>query len=897
MMISKLPRVRAGWLLPAVVCCLLARQAHGAEKLIHGFEKPKTFTAAGKVVLVRGADAVTEGTYALQLAPNAAVSVPIGPSSIGKAGWLRIDTFQVQPALGSLQLSFAKSLTVTAHVAPGKDTIALPLGLMARTNQGAWPGQKTSLQVKNTSTHPVVVDNLRLDTPRAGPPESVLLDLGPAGQALWPGFSPGTSAGRAFSWSGDHRTYSFSAPYPDPLGGDFSGLHPSSRAVETITIRSPQDTGVAWVWLTHYGDSFSPTMECAARINGRVVLRHRLSPPQMLSPLGLLEGKGQPWTTDWFERTFVPMRSAMIECSLKKGANVLELASCQVAAVAVAPRSGQRAMQAYIKQLDEDRRRYRRQFVLATKSEPRCTVVPDEQESKAGAMLFLPPEDECFNRSYVPSAKHRAKTLKLTVAAGSAISAAVVAVPLGDVPAMQAAIDAPRLPGKGVIPAGGCQVHALTTMPVVQNARVHYQPFLPARSHRQAQARGVYWFLLRLSAPERNRPGTYKSTLRVTAGAASAKLPVEVEVIDIGPGGRAAKPTFAFLRNGDCADVYRSLKQALPPRRQTLVSKDIRSQLHAVGLNAYLIRGPRLGGGLDPNGDEMIEDLRSLTQPKQPGKMLVDMTAALQSLRSRPAVRPGTNRYTTALRKLVELADDLAAKRGLGDYALYCGSHQDLDEGTRLAGAIRAAGGRPAISTYVSSLAGRTAAQRAELFGKLDALLCSPNAKGLLGIRDELKKVSPAKALLVRVSPPDVYGPGFYCWAVGADGACAPAIFSQRPLFNAFWFDGRSMLVPDAKGGFEPTLGLMMRRQAMADYALAGRCERLAEAARKRKLDAGALEKVLTTIRTTADARPPGFDLGRFRPAAVGPGTLRDWRTALTREAGKLAEQMDRPSR
>jgi hypothetical protein len=214
-----------------------------------------------------------------------------------------------------------------------------------------------------------------------------------------------------------------------------------------------------------------------------------------------------------------------------------------------------------------------------------------------------------------------------------------------------------------------------------------------------------------------------------------------------------------------------------------------------------------------------------------------------------------------------------------------------------LARAIRSAGGAPAISTRVSSLAGRSPAQRAELFEALDTLLCSPNQKGLLGIRDELKKVSPKKVLLVRVSAPDVYGPGFYCWGVGADGACATEIFSSRPPFNAFWFDGRGMLLPDAKGGFEPTLGLMLFRQAMADYALAARCQRLAESARKRDVDAAALEKVLMTIRTTADARPPGFDTGRFRPAAVNPKILRDWRTALAREAGKLAEKMAKPSR
>lgn len=140
----------------------------------------------------------------------------------------------------------------------------------------------------------------------------------------------------------------------------------------------------------------------------------------------------------------------------------------------------------------------------------------------------------------------------------------------------------------------------------------------------------------------------------------------------------------------------------------------------------------------------------------------------------------------------------------------------------------------------------------------------------------------------------DVYACGFYSWAVGADGVFVNQIFSTGPLFNGFYFDGLSLLVPTSQGGFEPTLGLLQLGMGAEDYALAKRCEALIKAAKARRIDTQELEKVLTEIRLTAGSRVPGFSLEQWRSRSISAKQLQDWRLGLFRAAGNISERFAR---
>ena len=865
-----------------------------AEVLIEGFEKAEDLKTSGKVALVKNADAVTEGAGALELSADAKVTIPIPAGAISKVGWLKIDTFEVQPVTASLRVSVRDVLSRQGYISPGRDTLAVPLGLACRTYRGAWPRKPVILELHNSGRHPIIIDNVRLVTPAEPPAGVILLDFGPPNQVLWPGFAPAGAEGTVIAWSGNHEIRSYANRYPDPLLGDFSGRGMGHKQLETITLRS-EGRGVAWAWLTHYGYYYSSPVEYTAGINRKSVLRRRFSPSRMLSPEGLLRGKNEPWTAEWFDKSFTPAVVSGVEFSLKAEENRLEMVNCQLAALIIAPRKAQNATRAYVKQLEQDLQRYRRQFVLATQHHLRCDVTPTEDETRAGSIVFCPPRDEWFSRTHLPKAEHRAGVLKLTVAAGSATTAALAAVPCKDGKLFHARIDALRDPGKGSISKAGMGLYALDTMPVVTDACVNYQPFLPARNFRNVRAGGVYWFVLRVKVHERTRTGNYKGTIRVTLDRTDAKIPVELEVVNIGMGRPDRKRTFAVMSTGDCFGVYRSLKNILPVRRRKKATRNILTRLYDAGFNSVMINGPSMSQKLELSPTPMSHNLRNYPRPDRPGKMLVNLGAVYWTL-NHQRVRAGTALYANKTRDTVRLCSDLAGKNKLADYALYCGHGWDektLSEVVGKALAVRRDGdGKPAVSATASCLISMAAGSRARLLATADTLICTPNHKDLGGIGEEFKKTGRGRTFALRLSYPDVYAGGFYCWGVGADGACLDRIFHYRPLFNAFMFSPQSLLLPLPKGDFEPTLALLKFRQGLADYDLACRCESIIKTAREQSVDVTPLEKILMEIRITADAKPPGYNSRLMRSTAVPPEQLEKWRTALIREAGKVHEEI-----
>ncbi|MCK4624812.1 MAG: hypothetical protein KAV00_05850 [Phycisphaerae bacterium] len=872
---------------------------HAGEVLLEGFEKPDSLKTSGKVSPVKGVDAVTEGVGALQLSPGAKVTIQVPAGAISKVGWLKIDTFEVRPVMASLNVSFGKILLRRGYVSPGTDTLAVPLGLVARTHRGAWPEKPLTVKLHNPGQHPVVIDNVRLATPAVPPGGVILLDFGPPNQVLWPGFEPAGAEGTSIAWSGANEILSYTNRYPDPLMGDFTGRQLGYKQLEAITLRS-EGQSTAWVWMTHYARDFSSPAEYSAKMNRKSILRRRFSLGQMLSPDGLLRGKDQPWTIEWFDKSFVPSVVSGVECSLKADKNRLELLNCQLAAVIISPRKSQNATRAYVKQLEQDILRYRRQFVLATQHHTRCNVTPTPEETKGGCIVFSPPRNDWFNRMHVPKAEHRAGILKLTVASGSSAIAAIAAVPCKDGKMLSLRIDALRDPGKPAVPSGRWELYALNTMPVVENACVHYQPFLPVRNFRNVSAGGVYWFILRAEVPGRTRTGIYKGTVHITLDRTRTQIPVELEVVNIGSDRAERKRTFAVMKTGDCAEAYYSLAHILPVQHRNKVTKDILTRLYDAGFNAAIVNGPTMTRTLKLQPTPMINNLQKYPRPGRSGRMLVNLSSVhwmLQFCR----VQPGTARYTNKTHDTVKMCNDIAGKNKFTDYSLYCGhgqSEKSLSEvAKRTLTVRRTKGGAPAISTLASSLSSMESGQRAKLLSALETLICVPNHKDLGSIGEKFKKTGRSKIFAIRISYPDVYTGGFYCWGVGADGAYISRIFGYRPLFNAFFFDPRNLLLPARKGDFEPTLGLLKFQQSVADYDLACRCEALVRKAKEKSKDASSLEKILMEIRITADSKPPRYNGRLMRATSVPPEQLQTWRTSLIREAGKVYEEMTKAPR
>ena len=885
----------ACWLLAAILGLPLARSL-GGDVLLEGFEKAGTFKTSGKAAVVQVADAVTEGAKALSLAPGAGVSVTIPPSAVRQPGWLKIDTFEPQPVVAALELELPKMGRLRGYVQPGKDVLAVPVSLAARAHRGPWPNTKVTLSLKNLGGHDIVVDNIRLTDPAPPPPGSVLLDFGPDDQVLWPGFEPGGDSRARVIWE-EGKTYSYRTPCPDPLQGDFSGCRLTYRASRKLKINTGSEPATARLWLTHYSYHYSPPVEYMAKLNDRALLGpRRLTKGQMLSPAGLFQGKGEPWTTDWLSRTFTPRLVSRLECPLKPKENTLELGNCQVAALAVISRRGRQAAAAFFRQLEAELKRYRRQFVLATQDLPRCEVGPTEAEAKAGMIVFHPPADEWFYRQYVPRPEHRAGKIELKVAAGSLGSAAVAVSPGNDAARLEASAGALLSPVMGRLPAGSCRIHALQTMPVVSGGCVYRQPFVVASGLRSVRARGVYWFLLQVRPPKRISPGRYAGAVRLTLGRASTAVPIEVEVVRIPSVKTRSPPTFSILSTVDCREVYWSLKDALPEPVQFQATRGVLAAAASAGLNASMIRGPSYysGSAKAIQWDGLECGLRERLHLAGAGRKLLNLRGGAGYLRG---AEPGTKQYQDRVADLVRGVREKTAKHKLDDYALYCGYFGSgrTQEMVKLAAAVRKAGGKPAVETFPEVLKAMGKPDRDAFFRDVDTLIFHASGE-LPGVANDFKKTAWNRTVLLWTESADEYTWGFYAWAAGADGAILVRPFSTCPPFNAFCFDGQSLLLPTPTlGRFEPTLAALRLQQGIADYRLARQCQALVELAGQRKEDAGGLQDALKSIRSACATKPPRFDRRRLRSVSVSPATLREMRDRLVTEAQKVSAGLAKP--
>ena len=877
------------------------------EILLEGFETSGALKTSGKVEIVKGADVATEGTHALKMEPNSCVRISIPPRAIKKVGWLKIDTFGVHPVIAWLEINLSGSpgrarpsrpFRKVGYIKPGKDTLALPLGLVAKEYTGPWPDRPYRLELRNTSHEPIVIDNVRLTPPLAPPKGVVLLDFGPPNQAVWPGFEPAGTMGKAIMWSGNYRIYCYSAGYPDPLQGDIAGRVLGYKQKENTIIQSQTDKAIAWIWMTHYSYGFSPATEYEAKVNNRVVLRGKLSPAQMLSNQGLLLGKDQPWTADWFEKSFIPKIVSTVEVNLKKGNNALELMNCQIAAMIISPAKYKRATLDYIRNIKQDLSRYYRQFVLADQSRPHCDLSPNEDEAKSGFIILSPPRDEWFSRTYKPAPEHRTKQLDAIVASGSAVTIAFAVVPCKKARLIRAYINNLIAPSKGIIPRGNITIYSLNTMPVVRDGLVYYQPYILGQDFRNVPAGEICWFALRITVPQRTRTGDYRGKINISTGTRSAQLSVNLHVVHLKDEKGTVERVVGLLSTGNCGEVYHSLSYLIPRMQRHRIRQNILTNLVNAGINAPALAGPLLEWHrLRINRSLLFDGLRSYPRLKNPGKTLIRLDYAFEVLEGRK-IPAGTSRYRNIARDLVKASQELVHRGRIKDYTLYCGNPYTKERIQRITSRVEAvhrANGKAAVAIYASYINSMSVAEKTKLFALLDTLLCLPNHTSIATIASHFKKGHANKTFAVLLSYPDVYTAGFYSWAIGADGVYLKQVFSYYPLFNAFSFNPMSLLLPEqSPGRFVPTLALLNLQRAIDDYDLARRCEHLVNIAKQHNIDATELQKILDEIRIIAGKTVPRFVPDKLRSDTILPSQLEKWRESMIKAAGEISKKLSK---
>jgi hypothetical protein len=258
-------------------------------------------------------------------------------------------------------------------------------------------------------------------------------------------------------------------------------------------------------------------------------------------------------------------------------------------------------------------------------------------------------------------------------------------------------------------------------------------------------------------------------------------------------------------------------------------------------------------------------------------------------------LQPGTSRFDSAFTNLAKAAADVLGKAGIANAPLFYGhvGEGELREALACCDAVKAGGAKSAACVLPGPPQSST--QRDELLKRLDVLLIEPHP-GSGALVDEFKK-TPGRPVML-LAQPSVFGTGFCAYGLGAEGVYVRPIFQDLPMFNAFWFDGRSLLLPDTpdngllppfKQSLQPTLTLLQVQQGSQDLHLALWCEALAKAAKAKGLDASEMDKLLADIRAACAARPDNFEPDGLRSAAAGNQQTCDWRTGLISKAAKLS--------
>jgi hypothetical protein len=870
-------------------------EAAPTGRLIEGFEKLSGLRVQdGKLTAVNAGEAVTEGAQAAQLPAGATLTITIPGNQLADNGWLRIDTFPTQPLPHSLRVAFTlqgRSNDMPAYVQPGRDTLDIPLSVVAQS----WPDAPVTLSIRNTGGAAIILDNIRVEPPAKAPENAVLLDCGPDNQSVWPGFTAAGAVHEALVWSARQQIYARSAPLPDPLTGDYVGPWPTNSSGDSLTIKpTVKQPATAYLWVTHYGWDHSQAPDCWIKVDGKQVYGRTTDLRAALGAKGMLEGIDGDWTPQWFDATYSAQFFDLVKFPVPPDGVRLELNNCQLAAMIIAPNAAKPAPADFVANLQKELSRYRRQFVVASRQEDICELAPTEAETRAGLMVLLPEANEAFAPGWKPQEKHRAATVTVTVANGSMAVVPLAIVPLRKGGAVTAAPGTLTTTGGRTMATaqGAVEASFLTRLPRVQGAQVQMVPWLLSKRG-EAKERQIAHAALVVAPTPTTPAGLYRGPLRIQIGPDRLEVPLEIEVYDAGAP-ETRDTTWGAGEETHAWNLYPTLAEVMKDPQRSAFTTSIRTALAQMGgLNAFAVRGPQFSRRtFDMYPGAMIDSLKQLPAAELRGRSIIDARAGIDDLEAiSRSISP-----MALLNDMVAKARSSAQQARVANWCLLMtsGDEAALSRDSRFIAAAVSGGAKVAVQTGAQNLMTMSQQNYTKLIRPATTLLMPPGAKTTEAI-SAFKKLSNDREVYL-IAPADRYVAGFYTAAVGADGCYVQRLFSTPSAYNGFYFSGQGLVVPQADGTMAPTLKALQLRQAKADYELLRRGQALVEKARKLKIDPAELQAVITEIDAHA-AKQDNIHFGGWSVSsmAASPQQLETWRTALCRAAGALQEAMKKP--
>lgn len=885
----------------AALAVLLAVVPAKAQQLIEGFEDPAmVHVSGGKLSSVSGGDGVTQGAKAAELPAKASIQVELSGNDCRKFGWLLCDSLTVQPMYQLLTIRFDGAKVRASHAVclqAGKDVLAVPLPWVVGSDSTAWTDEKITFTLTNSGESPVILDNIRFEDAAKPPANCTLADYGPDSQPLWPGFEGGKTIDSHLAWSGANPVFAENGPFIDPLGCDYIGAPWWGKMPDSFELTtSGNEASVAWIWVTHYRWGPFEPLEYGLKQGSKTLLYRKLSQKQAFGSEGLFEGVDGAWTPQWFDATYAPRLCEVVQVSLAGGKNRFDVTNCQVAAVAMGPSNSKAALEKYVEQVHKDITRFRRQFVLGYRLDSLCRLQPTDVEDKAGLMAFAPPVDQALLATYSPQEADRATAWK-----GKAFNGGVAVIPVAIAPVKKAgsfaaALTIPR--GADNKPIGlpaGTEFHFLQKVPRLIDGHVEFQPWLMDRKYGPSAAKEIVQGAIIVRVSPTAAEGTYKGSLKISAGSSQVDLPIEIEVTNLGADA-GQNGTFGLLSQANIEDFYRNNVEFFSdPQREALTGK-IRQQLLGLGLDMFTLPGVVYASD-SIRDDTLVRQLRTFQGNLTNGPMFFDLNGYLRSLEA-SGIRSGTQQFQPALKAMAGRLNDLAGRAKLHGYYAYLDwarRPEDLASMSRDAEAFPQEV-RACLSTYGHFLAALTQEGLKRQLTPFKAICVEANTHGIATQIESFKSIGPGREFFLNSYCADRYGCGFFAAASGADGCMIQTVSAGYPTYSGWETNNAGFLAPQADGTFLPTFACLQLWQAKDDYELVARCRALLAKAKAAKVDAASLDKLLQDIRNTANTGiATDYSAQLLRTASHPPSSLNKWREELMKQGSDLAKAMKKP--
>jgi len=852
----------------------------------HVFEDFENLPANATVQAVTQGKGVTHGQQAALLRAGSHVVVDMTGLDPNTIEWLKLDTFNGQPLVQTLSLSFrnppgSSIFKKVGHVQPGSDTLALPVSAFRRHFGGEWPGPLTSLEVTNSGREPVTIDHVRGEPAAAPPPQSVLLDYGPAKQFRWPGFHPAYRDDSRLAWDIAWRARADARGFPDGLTGDYLGPADCGTP-EDLTIMGPGSAAAfAWVWLTHdFRENFPPT-EYAFQVSGKTILQSRLTSQQFFGEGGLMRGRGGAWTAQWYAKDFSDQFCSQVGFLLGPGANRIRMLNCQFAAMAMAPLAQKRAIKEYVDQVNLDLQRYRRQFVVATRRQAMCAIQPTARQQQAGLMVFSPRTERPFESNWVPEDANEVERLQCTVAAGQLAMVHLAVVPTRPIGYLWPSVESLSGPA-GVLktPAQGAEAWVLEPVPNAYEGTVEFVPWLLLHKAVGPQKDEIVHVAAAVWVSESAEEGLYKGNVMLNSNSGILRVPLELKVVRLA--GLTRCPTFMPTETLDGKRLLGGLGTSLSRPQAAMWQRAMYTQLAPSGLNAFWISAPAYRGDMPLSETDMTRELQEIPPKLIAGRWMVNLKTIRDHLRS-AEITPKNSAYRSTMASAVSRCQAIAKKAGLPEplyYFNYNWDAQTIVDQNPEAGALADMGAKLAIWCSSVAIAALTPEDRRACLKNYAAWIMPDSDTAAEAVR-MFKGADKDRLVLLEHKCPERYAVGFRPAAIGADGAVVGGVLPKGPVYDGIDRVGSGFVVAENEKTMIGTLGALTFRQGADDMVLWMQCEEALAKADKAGAEADQLRDLMAGIQKQVLAAKSNPIPGGLADTKINPRQLDRWRLSL----------------